>query len=140
MGNKSNKLQRSLLPQNHVITSTAVVNWEMSMSSCFSSEIIPNCLLFQAVLRTSQCHQRPLHKAVATDLLSPILLQHCVTLRCLHYWSPTGMDQVSKSRKQKAKRGKKIRCCAFCGCTISTDYLLLAIAIVHLASSPKSQL
>lgn len=105
MGQKSTKLQRSLLPQSHVITSTAVVSWEMSTSGCFSTEIIPNCLLFQAVLRTSQHHQRPLHKDAATYLLSLIL---CVTPRCLHYCSPTAMDQVSTHRKQKAKgMGKK---------------------------------
>lgn len=52
-GQKSTKLQRSLLPQSQVITSTVAVNWEVSISSCLSPEIIPNCLLFQAVLRTS---------------------------------------------------------------------------------------
>ena len=52
-GQKSTKLQRSLLPQSQVITSTVAVNWEVSISSCLSPEIIPNCLLFQAALRTS---------------------------------------------------------------------------------------
>lgn len=52
-GQKSTKLQRSLLPQSQVITSTVAVNWEVSISSCLSPEIIPNCLLLQAVLRTS---------------------------------------------------------------------------------------
>lgn len=116
-GQKSTKLQRSLLPQSQVITSTVAVNWEVSISSCLSPEIIPNCLLLQAVLRTSQRHQRLLHRAALTDLLSPILLQHRLTLRCLRYCSPAGAGQVSTCRKQKAKGGKKSkpksRCYAF---------------------------
>lgn len=51
-GKISTKLQRSLLPQSQTITSTVAVNWKVSISSCVSLEIIPNCLLFQAMLRT----------------------------------------------------------------------------------------
>lgn len=52
-GEKSIKLQSSLLPQSQVITFTVALNWEVSISSCLSPQAIPSCLLFQAVLRTS---------------------------------------------------------------------------------------
>lgn len=104
MGQKTTKLQRSLLPQSHRITSTAVVSWEMSMSGCFSPKIIPSCLLFQAVLSTSQHHQRPLHKAAATDLLSPIL---CITPRCLPYVLPLPWIKLAHAGNRRQRGWEK---------------------------------
>lgn len=105
MGQKSTKLQGSLLPQSQTITSTVAVNWKVSISSCVSPEIIPNCLLFQAVLRTSQHHQPLLHRAVLTELLSPILLQHRLLAYCTNGVHRRGRS--SQHMQETEGKGKK---------------------------------
>lgn len=104
-GQKSTKLQRSLLPQSQTVTSTVAVKWKTSISSCVSPEIIPNCLLFQAVLRTPQHHQPLLHRAVLTELLSPILLQHRLLAYCTNGVHRRGRS--SQHMQETEGKGKK---------------------------------